>query len=234
MTIRINLSSAMKLYDYSKRNNDVHLYYIISKDRFEVIDKSKSVDSHNYILLMNCYDTCVEIIDSYLEQPFIAQYKEECKTAMKELKEGKNIIVSFLWFFDHIDGGYDFGLYEFEQVKKRMERWCKKNGFYYCWDSIEYVSSGLSWLTEERTKAVIRPPRDENKITKNKRVDIHIFDALEVGRSTYLDLDDTVKPDKVEYSADSVVYYFTSLDGNTIRLVFAGSNLLFDEMTIDY
>ncbi|MBR7033595.1 MAG: hypothetical protein IKI03_08210 [Clostridia bacterium] len=88
------------------------------------------------------YEECVKIMNAYLETPEKNQFAEKCKAEMSG-KEDK--FTPFIWFFDHIDGGYNFEYYERVKIKKVILKWCGKNG-------IEYVDPSspddFKWVTE--------------------------------------------------------------------------------------
>ena len=112
---------------------------------------SSSKESLGMALVSDTYDMCRGLIKQYLETPGIARYGAECRAAMKG---SANKVVSFLWFFEHIDGAYDFELYEAVAVRKAMLKYCKTNGLPFK-DVSEYSEENHihTFLTEERAKA---------------------------------------------------------------------------------
>ena len=66
------------------------------------------------------------------------------------MSKSKDPVVSFLWFFEHIDGAYDFDQFENEEIIRVLKKWCEKNQFDY---SLPIAQPSIStFLTEERKK----------------------------------------------------------------------------------
>ena len=145
----ININNAIDMYNQYKRKRDgqtVTLCYDVSKSEFRAL-KENEATNENAILFMNCYDTALKIIDLYLEQPEISKYKDDC---IKKMKDSKDRIVACLWFFDSIDGAYDFEYFEYEQIARIAQRWCKKKQYEYTFTRETYHRS---WLTDLRENA---------------------------------------------------------------------------------
>ena len=147
----INLSQALRLYEQYKRENDTdkNLYYVTSENEFAVLKRKECENRDDAVFVMNCYTACSENIDLYLEQPFITQYKAECE---KKMKGEKSKVVACLWFFEHIDGAYDFEIFDEKQIRKRLERFCRKRWYEFFWESDDIPYNLRTWLTDERTK----------------------------------------------------------------------------------
>lgn len=106
-------------------------YYDLEKNNFFKIKNPENIDG---IAFINSYELCVKVIEEYLNQPSVIQYKPLFE---KEVKTSKNYVVCFLWFFEHIDGCYDFEKFEFLIVEKVLKKWCKRNGLAFI-ESIVY------------------------------------------------------------------------------------------------
>ena len=142
----VNFDDVITEYEATKRNKGFAIYYNSEADN--VFSSSK--DSADAALISDTYDMCCGIIKQYLETPGIARYGTECRAAMKG---SANKIVSFLWFFEHIDGAHDFELFETSAVRKAMLKFCKSNGLPFK-DVVEYSEENHihRFLTEERMK----------------------------------------------------------------------------------
>ncbi len=125
--IVISLDQAFDCYEYTKRIiSDEPLYcYLIPERKFvKIKEKYKDIS----VLFPNAYRLCLELIDEYLSQPPIDQFREAYK---KEAKTQRNKVVCFLWFFEHLDGCVDFQRFEIPKMTKILKKWCKHNGFAY-------------------------------------------------------------------------------------------------------
>ncbi len=142
----VNFDDVITEYESTKRNKGFAIYYDTEADR--VFSSSK--ESPGTALISNTYDMCYGIIRQYLETPGIAHYGTECRAAMKG---SANKVVSFLWFFEHIDGAYDFEMFESVAVRKAILKYCKTNGLPFI-DVSEYSEENHihTFLTEERIK----------------------------------------------------------------------------------
>jgi hypothetical protein len=122
----VALDDAFDCYEMSKRNisKTPLFYYDISKNVFL---KIKSTIKDTGIVFINSYELCSKLIYEYLNQPEMKEYK----IAFERLEINKNKIVSFLWFFEHIDGCYGFTKFEILIVTKELKKWCKSNGLDY-------------------------------------------------------------------------------------------------------
>ncbi len=143
----MDFDSIMDLYNYTKRDKGNSIYYDADKD--EVYSSKSGLEGIVLINDTNCL--CNTVIKQYLEEPFICSYKEECQNC---LKTAKKKVVSFLSFFDHIDGAYDFELYEALYVRKVLMRFCKANQIPYN-DMNIYSEKNMThtFLTEKRGEA---------------------------------------------------------------------------------
>ena len=119
----LDLDKAIDIYQAAKRDKNITYVYDSELDKF-ILQKTKPIP--NTIPFINSFDECRRIIDIYLEQDYISKYKEDCKNAIREDKY-HNKIVSFLWFFEHIDGCFDFNNYECIEICKVIKKWCKRN-----------------------------------------------------------------------------------------------------------
>lgn len=127
--VTIPLDAAFDCYQIGKRRiSNVPLYcYDFKKNEFtKITEKSKE----NCVPFINSYTTCCNLIDEYLEQPHVKQYKEDCIKSLKNARY-RNKIVDFLWFFEHIDGCYDFENFEIVRMTRVLKKWCKTVGFSY-------------------------------------------------------------------------------------------------------
>lgn len=122
----LELDEAMEFYERTKRERGYRLLYYPDKNEFRCVTENS--DQKNAIPFIDSYSMCLKIIEMYLNTPQKQKYREECKQRMKE---GKNKIVSFLWFFEHIDGAYNFELYERIKVEKELKKWCAFNNIQY-------------------------------------------------------------------------------------------------------
>ena len=102
-----------------------------------------------FALIVGLLAGVLTIIDLYLEQPCISQYKTECN---EKMKDAKSKVIACLWFFEHIDGAYDFELFDDQQIRKRMERWCKTKWYEFFWNPDDKPYDHQTWLTAERTR----------------------------------------------------------------------------------
>ena len=66
----------------------------------------------------------------------MSQYKTDF---LKISKNAKNKIISFLWFFESIDGCKDFNNFEIINVSKALKKWCKINNLKYSEPSVYVV-----------------------------------------------------------------------------------------------
>lgn len=125
----VSLDKAFDCYQVGKRKKSkVPLYfYDLKKNEFM---KIKGELKENCISFINSYDICCSLIDEYLNQPHVKQYKEDCIKSIKNARYS-NKIVDFLWFFEHIDGCYGFENFEISRMTNVLKKWCKINGFSY-------------------------------------------------------------------------------------------------------
>ena len=127
--IIIPLDVAFDCYQVGKRKvSKVPLYcYDLKNNEFI---KIKGEMKETCIPFINSHTICCNLIDEYLEQPHIKQYKEECIKSIKSARY-RNKIIDFLWFFEHIDGCYGFDDFEIVRMTKILKKWCESNGFSY-------------------------------------------------------------------------------------------------------
>ena len=125
--IVIPLDEAFDYYEMSKRIiSDEPLYcYDFIKNIFV---KSKEKYSGHSVPFINSYVVCLKLINEYLNHPSKSRYKLDFE---QESKNASNKIVSFLWFFEHIDGCEDFKKFEIRSMLKVLKKWCVTNGFEY-------------------------------------------------------------------------------------------------------
>lgn len=123
----------LKLYECSKRTKTDYpaFGYDIDKGHFikvtETVFKKIESGKVNVILFVNSYQVCLKIIDEYLAQPCMEDYKDGANKVMREKEYDK--IVAFLWFFEDIDGTYSFDDFELKKVDKIVTKWAIENGF---------------------------------------------------------------------------------------------------------
>lgn len=138
----------LKSIQMYKRENDVWIYWDNENQKFQKWKDGKC--KQGTVVLINCCKVCEEIIQEYLNQPAIKKYKRNC---IEERNKSKNPINAFLWYFENIDGAYDFELFEIECILSYIQKWCKANGLNYvepeAWTPENYVGS---FLTMERKK----------------------------------------------------------------------------------
>lgn len=142
--ITVSLDDAFDCYEFTKREiskTPLH-YFDFTKGKFV---KIKSGMKNPGVEFVNTYELCIKVIDEYLNQPRMKEYK----IAFAKAEGSRNKIVRFLWFFEHIDGCYNFEKFEITRVTKELKKWCKRNGLDYlepegyCAESIP-----LTWLDE--------------------------------------------------------------------------------------
>ena len=140
------LDDVITLYEHTKRNKGYSIYYDCENGS---VYFSKNGEEGN-TLIEDSYTLCCEIIKMYLDQPGVSCYREECQNY---LKKEKNKVVSFLWFFDSVDGAYDFELYETLFIRRLLIKYCKNNGIRFA-DLTEYSENNHihTFLTDERLK----------------------------------------------------------------------------------
>lgn len=131
----ISLDDAFDCYEMSKRDiSKVPLYYY-DFDKKDFL-KIKGDKNKNGIIFINSYELCSRLIDDYLNQSEMSQYKTDF---LKISKNAKNKIISFLWFFESIDGCKDFNNFEIINVSKALKKWCKINNLKYSEPSVYVV-----------------------------------------------------------------------------------------------
>lgn len=123
----VSLDDAFDCYEMSKRieSKKPVFYYDVVKNKF---CKIKGSIKENGVLFINANQLCLKLIDEYLNIPDIRKHKNSFE---REWGAAKNKVVSFLWFFEHIDGAYGFQEYEMLRVVNELKAWCKNNGFGY-------------------------------------------------------------------------------------------------------
>lgn len=123
----ISLDDAFDYYELDKRtiSKTPLYYYDVNLGKFK---KIKGTQSCPGAIFINSYELCSTLIDQYFEQPSMEKYKSAFE---KEARNARNKIVSFLWFFERIDGCSDFEHFERPRVAKVLKKWCKSNGFAY-------------------------------------------------------------------------------------------------------
>ena len=149
-TVIVSLDDAVNAYDRYKRkwkNQILSIVYSIDKKQF-VIAKESAEQNINCVPFVDCHQACLSIIDAYLDQPEIIEYKEACRD---EMSKAKDPVVAFLWFFDHLDGAYDFERFEYDAILRILKKWCKKNQLAYSAPTEEQAFIA-TWLTERRNK----------------------------------------------------------------------------------
>lgn len=123
--MKIPLDDAFDCYEQSKRKVTLEPLFGYDTEKKEFVklrDKNRNV----CVVFVNSYQLCSSLIEEYLSQPSM----EEHRKAFKELsKNSSNKIVSFLWYFEHIDGCRDFEMFEIKRVSKALKKWCKANNF---------------------------------------------------------------------------------------------------------
>ena len=125
--IVISLDDAFDYYEMSKRIiSDKPIYcFVTSKNIF---DKNKDKYKGQSIPFINSYEQCIKLIDEYLSLPSKNSYQLAFE---HQSKKEKNKVVSFLWFFEHIDGCADFKNFEIRSMLKVLKKWCISNDFEY-------------------------------------------------------------------------------------------------------
>lgn len=125
--ITISLDDAFDYYEMSKRIiSDKPLYcFVISRN---VFDKNKDKYKDQSVPFINSYEQCVKLIDEYLSHPSKNNYRLIFE---HQSKKERNKVVSFLWFFEHIDGCEDFKKFEIRNMLKVLKKWCIANNFEY-------------------------------------------------------------------------------------------------------
>ena len=103
--------------------------YSVEKEEFVKVTDTLQEKINNgdidVIPFIDCYEVCLEIINSYLSQENVAKYKDG---ATKEMQKNKhNKIVAFLWYFEHIDGAYGFGEFEEQMIRSVLKNWAKES-----------------------------------------------------------------------------------------------------------
>lgn len=146
----MKLDDVIEEYEGTKRSKGYSLYYDSAEDNVY----SSNKEMNDVVVIADTYDFCRGIIGQYLDEPGISQYRDDCR---RELKRASNKVVSFLWFFDHIDGAYDFELYETVFIKKMLVKFCRANGLPII-DLDEYSEENHihTFLTEKRMKQMSR------------------------------------------------------------------------------
>lgn len=136
--IVISLDDAFDYYQMSKRIiSDQPLYcYVITKKAF---DKNKEKYRGMSIPFINSYEQCLKLIDQYLKQPSNSSYRIAFE---QKSKKENNKIVSFLWFFEHIDGCADFNKFEIRSMLKVLKKWCVTN-------NLEYLEPKVYRITDD-------------------------------------------------------------------------------------
>ncbi len=88
------------------------------------------------------YKLCMDIINSFLDQPEMKEHKK----GFSDFKKSRttNDVISFLWYFEHIDGCHRFYRYEGPIVMKELKKWCKSNGLEYKEPAVFAVDFGHS------------------------------------------------------------------------------------------
>ena len=133
----IILDDAFDFYENTKRekNKETLLIYDLDRNIFSKgIKKAKK-----YVPFLDSNMVCLEIINMYLNLPHISCYKNDCK---RKMRESNNKVVAFLWFFDHINGCYDFGNFEISIMTKKLIEWCKSYNFEYMLPEVYVQQSG--------------------------------------------------------------------------------------------
>ena len=125
--ITVSLDEAFDCYEMSKRevSKEALFYYDFVENKFVKIKNSMRNPG---VMFINSYKLCSKLIDEYFEQPEIKQYKLSFE---KETDGVRNKVVDFLWFFEHIDGCFDFQKYEMIRVGAELKKWCKSNNLEY-------------------------------------------------------------------------------------------------------
>lgn len=98
--------------------------------------------SHSGPEFICSYELCMDIINSFLNQPNMKKHKKD----FSEFKKSRNTndVVSFLWYFESIDGCHQFYKYEAPIVIKELKKWCKLNGLEYLEPDVFAVNFGHS------------------------------------------------------------------------------------------
>lgn len=132
----VSLDEAFICYEASKRQvaDAPQYYYDTLTNKFERIKSTmprwieEPRISASGIVFINSYKLCLKLIGEYLNLPSNAEYK-----ASFERKSGdsRNVIVDFLWFFEHIDGCVGFENFEAPRVEVELKKWCALNGLEY-------------------------------------------------------------------------------------------------------
>lgn len=80
---------------------------------------------NGYALFVNPYKVCNKIISEYLK----TECTEDDRVYFRKLKKEKdNIVIPFLWYFDHKDGLESFEEFENKKLTEILSDWCKKYG----------------------------------------------------------------------------------------------------------
>lgn len=154
----IDIENVLVLYDGAKRDSQDYniIYDAISKDIR--VGGSNTVGNQDIVLIENCRKICSELIQEYFKQRSISNYYNDfVKFKRTYPKYKQNDLLATLWFFERIDGAYDFELFEAVKVSKKVIRVCKDN-----W--LEYIAPSVS-INEYRIKTFLTAER----LQKNKK-----------------------------------------------------------------
>ncbi len=120
----------------SKYAYDLNQQYFLSVRRaakacrldIDICDNEEIEDrlfENGYALFVNPYKVCNDIIIEYLN----TECTEDDRVYFRKLKKEKNnIVIPFLWYFDHKDGLESFEKFEHKKVIESFSGWCKKYG----------------------------------------------------------------------------------------------------------
>lgn len=123
----------LDLYEYTKRFDERHppLAYDIEKEDFikvtdTVMERIESGEI-SAIPFIDSYKICLEIIDEYLAQPALEEFRNGAYREMRQKSHSK--IIAFLWYFEYIDDVKSFEEFESKKIDKIITKWALKNGF---------------------------------------------------------------------------------------------------------
>lgn len=119
----VDMDLAVDYYQLSKRTATKDIIYCFDRQQGS-FKKNKTSVMTDRVPFINAYDVCLQIIKEYFCLPHVRQYKIEFE---KQTKTATNKVVCFLWFFEKIDGCYDFERFESACVIKIIKKWCDVN-----------------------------------------------------------------------------------------------------------
>ena len=126
------------LYGGEKRIETKDPMHYLDLDDYKF--KKIKMAPHTGIDFICSYKLCMDIIMAFLDQPGM----EEHKSGFDKFKKSRNTsdVVSFLWYFEPIDGCHQFYKYEAPIVIRELKKWCKNNKLEYIEPEIYAVNLG--------------------------------------------------------------------------------------------